>query len=145
MQAERAPFLAVALVAAIAVSGLATHLAPRSERIAAVKDASGAEITAAQALKDAQRAKEQLDKLVRELDELDDQIARAADAVVEADTDADRAAAKARLEQLLQEQHDLTMRTVAPRALVFRPERLKYQYLVVPRQCIENPLAKECS
>jgi len=140
MQAERAPLLAVVLVVAVAVSGIAIH---RAHRSAVAKHEANA--AASQAMKDAQAAKEQLDKLLRALDELDNQIARAADAVVGADNDADRAAAKARLEQLLQEQHDLMMRTAASRALAFRPERMKYLYLYVPRQCIDNPLAKGCS
>lgn len=141
MQAEGTPLLRIALVVAVLLSIVAIHRADGSWETA--RDKRIAEAAAVQAVADAQAAKAQLEQLMRELDDLDDKVSRAMHMVSGAENDADRAAAEARLEQLRHEQYELTKRVRSLRALARGRDRCKC--LCVPRQCIDNPLAKGCT
>ena len=140
MRAERAPFLHVALVAVVALSSLAIHDVRESDDAAVAE--RKAEAAAAQAVKDIQAAKDELDKLMRELDELDDQIARAVNASAEAKNDADRAAAEARLRQLKEQYEEMKQRAMLSRALADRGKDVKC--VCIPRRCMDHPQAKSC-
>ena len=100
------------------------------------------EAAVARLVKEVQAATNEFDALVRELEELDDRIAQAVNALTEAENDADRSAARARLRQLRQQQYEIKQRVAAFRTVVDRRGRIKC--LCVPRQCIDNPLAEGC-
>jgi hypothetical protein len=145
MQAERAPFLRIALVAAIALgsfTSFAIHRVRESDDAAVAKRKT--ETAAELAVRNAQAAKNELDKLMLELDELDYKVAQAITAIAEAENDADRAAAKARLRQWMQQQYEMKQQAAASRAVAHRGARTTRCCMCVPRQCIENPLAKGC-
>lgn len=115
MQAEGAPLLRSALVVAILLSFLAIHRAEGSW-----ETPSGTRIdeaAAVQAITNAQAAKDQLDRLMRELDELNNKIMRAHYEASGAHNDVDRVDAEARLEQLRHERYELTRRVTATRPL----------------------------
>jgi hypothetical protein len=66
-----------------------------------------------QARKAAQEAMETVDRLARDLEELDKKVAAAVDSVVAAQNDADRAAAKAKLLELQKEKYEMEQRIEA--------------------------------
>ena len=131
----------LALVAAVALIFFAVDRMRASDHDAEAK--RRAEATAAQAVKDAQEAKEQLDTVMRQLDDLDTKVGQAVNAVADAQNDADRASAKARLIALQKEQYEMKQRAAAARARAEKAERLKG--VKISKECMENPLAKGCS
>jgi hypothetical protein len=139
MHAERAPLPRAALLAAIAVLCIFSLRTNDSKRRTVD---SAAETEVVQAIQDAQAAREKLEIVMWRLDQIDMRIARATEAVTGADNDTGRAAAEARLRQLIEERDELLQRARVSRALADRGDRLKC--VCVPRQCIDNPLAKGC-
>ena len=97
-----------------------------------LQKAAIAEQEARKAIQSANEAQAKLDKLTKDLDALNEKLAKALDAVLTAHNDADRAAAKARLQQLQQEQAELRHIQV-PIGDFDTPE------------CLRNPLAKGCA
>ena len=104
----------------------------RDEEIAAKKAAKKA----------AKEAQETVDKLQRDLEDLDKRVGTAVDAVVAAQTDADRAGAKAKLEKLRAEQAAQQQAIANAKAAADRAKRLGG--LHVSQKCLDNPLAKGC-
>jgi hypothetical protein len=101
-----------------------------------------AEIAAQQAINDAKEAKASLDKVTRDLDDLDAKAVAAKKAVDLAQNDADRANANAKLRQLQQEQADMRNRVEAAKQAAAKAERAKGVH--ISKECMENPLAKGC-
>ena len=95
------------------------------------------------AVADADEAKRKLDDLMRELEEFDRKVGVAVTAIDDALTDADRAAAKSRLQQALKEYEELKERVVEARARFARAKRLSGANF--SKECMENPLARGCS
>ena len=106
------------------------------------KRAKDAEIAAQQAINDAKAATEQLNKVTRDLDDLNTKTAAAQAAVNLAQNDADRANANAKLRQLQQEQADMRGRVEAAKQAAATAERRKGVH--ISKECIDNPLAKGC-
>lgn len=85
---------------------------------------------------------ERIAKLVAEQRALDARVAKAVDAVVNAQNDSDRSAAKARLTALQREQSELQTRIAEAKAAAARAAREKGK--TVRKECLDNPLAKGC-
>jgi len=81
--------------------------------------------------------------VMKDLDELDRKIGAAVTAVADAQSDADRARAKAQLAALQKEQSELKQRAADARAAAARADRLKGTK--ISKECMDNPLAKGCS
>ena len=131
----------LALVAAVGLIFFAINRMRESDASAEAK--RKAEAAAAQAVKDAEEAKQQLDRVMKDLDELDTKVGQAVTAVADAQNDADRANAKARLIALQKEQYEMKQRAAEARAKAEKAERLKG--VKVSKECMDNPLAKGCS
>ena len=131
----------LALVAAVGLIFFAINRMRESDAASEAK--RKAEAAAAQAIKDASDAKEKLAAVERDLAEIETKVGQAVNAVVEAQSDADRANAKARLQKLQQEQYEMKQRAAAARAAADKAERLKG--VKISKECMENPLAKGCS
>lgn len=123
---------------------IANHAAPAANAEADGPEAAmrKAEQDAIQAVKDAQEAMERLDRLQTDLTALDTKVSAAIDTVIAAQNDADRAAAKARLEQLRAEKAEMDRRIMEAKAKAVRAERKKG--VKVDARCLDNPLAKGC-
>ena len=80
---------------------------------------------------------------MRELDDLDTKVTAAVTAVADAQNDADRAGAKAKLIALQREQAEMKQRAAAAKAAAERAERQKG--VKISKECMDNPLAKGCS
>jgi hypothetical protein len=106
-------------------------------------EAATAELRAQQAEIDARGAAAQVDRIEKDLDGLNDRVARAVSAVVDAQNEDDRAAALAKLKQLQAEQYTAKQRVEAARAAAVQAERMKGVHL--SKECIDNPLARGCS
>jgi biopolymer transport protein ExbB/TolQ len=94
-----------------------------------------AQQAAQKAVQQAKEAQAQLDKDTKDLDDLNEKISKAVDAIVAAQNDDDRAAARARLKQLRQDQAEMRARLTAtpPIGDFDTPE------------CIRNPRGSGCS
>ena len=77
------------------------------------------------------------------VDELDTKVAGAVSAVTDAQNDADRASAKAKLVALQREQYEMKQRAKDAKAAADLAERKKG--VKISKECMENPLAKGCS
>ena len=106
-------------------------------------DRAHAQRAADDAAQAAREAEERLDQIARDLDALDKRTSAAIDQVVAAQNDADRAAAKARLEELQRDKQDMEQRIRAAKAAAAKAERAKG--VKVSPECMDNPLAKGCS
>jgi len=84
----------------------------------------------------------QLAKLVDEQRALDQRVAKAVDAVVNAQNDRDRSAAKAQLTALQRDKATLDARVAEARAAAAKAARDKGK--TVRKECLDNPLAKGC-
>lgn len=102
-----------------------------------------AEAEYAYAMKAAQEAIEKVEALQRELDDLSARTGAAIDSLVAAQNDADRSAAKAKLEALRKEQAEMKMKLEAAKARAQRAQRK--QGTPVSAECLDNPLAKGCT
>ncbi|SRR5258706_1160343 len=96
----------------------------------------------AAAVKAAEQAQELVDKLKRDLDDMDKKVSGAVDAVVSAQNDADRSAAKANLDRMRQQKADYERRLAEARAAAEHAKRLRGA--TVSEECKNNPLAKGC-
>jgi colicin import membrane protein len=108
----------------------------------AKSEATEAKQREAEAVKAAEKAQELVDKLKRDLDEMDKKVSGAVDAVVAAQNDADRATAKANLDRMRQQKADYERRLAEAKAQAERAKRLKGA--TVSEECKNNPLAKGC-
>ena len=97
---------------------------------------------AEQANKDAQRAEDLVEKLAKDVDDLSARITDALGKVSEAQSDADRAAASARLQELQRGQAEMRARVEAAKAAAAHAERVKGVH--ISPECLNNPLAKGC-
>lgn len=104
--------------------------------------AKKAELEAQEAMKRAQEAQDDMQKVEKDLDDLSNRLTKAVDDVVNAQNDADRAAAKAKLEALQKEKADIETRIAAAKAAAAKAERAKG--VKVSKECLDNPLAKGC-
>lgn len=110
----------------------------RSEE--AAKQAAHAEQAAKQAAQEAKEAQDRVEKLASDLADLDSRLKAAIDAVMAAQNDADRSAARASLEKLRREKLEMEQRVQAERAATERARGVHRS-----KECLENPLAKGCS
>ena len=129
-----------ALVAAVALIFFAIQKMQQSDEDAKKKEV--AEQEAKKAVDAAKEAQAALDKVTKDLDDLQDKVSKAVDSVVSAQNDADRASAKQRLAQLQQEEADMRARQAEAKAKADRAVRL--QGLKTSDECKNNPLAKGC-
>jgi hypothetical protein len=104
--------------------------------------AEEAEAVAAKAVKEAQEARDKVDQAQKDVDELTQKLTAAVDAVMAAQNDADRTAAKAKLEQLRREKAEVETRLGEAKASAARAARLKGTS--ISKECMDNPLAKGC-
>jgi len=102
-----------------------------------------AEEIARGAVKDAQEAKEQVDRLEKQGADMIVSINGAIAAVDQAQSEADRAGAKAKLAALQREQAEMQQRIAEAKAKAARAERLKG--VKISAECQANPLAKGCN
>ncbi len=95
------------------------------------------------AQKDAAKAQASITALQEELAAFDVRVNAAVSAVVDAQTQADRDAATAKLAALRKEKLELEARLAQAKAEAARAERLRG--VSISKECIDNPLAKGCS
>lgn len=101
-----------------------------------------AQLEADEARKAARDAEEKLDRIQHDFADLDRRLTAAVDQVVAAQNDADRAAAKAKLQALQREKQDMEARIQAARAAAAKAQRNKG--VKIDPKCVDNPLAKGC-
>jgi hypothetical protein len=106
-------------------------------------EAALAKKRAEEAVRAAEEAAESVQRLEKDLADLDTKVGAAVDAVVAAQSDADRAAAKAKLEMLRKEKAEFERRTAEAKAAAARARRV--QGSSISKECQDNPLAKGCS
>ena len=112
----------------------------RAREKAALEAAERAADRARAAKKAAMDARDTVDNLQRDLSDLDARVSAAVDRVVAAQSDTDRAAAKARLEQLRKEKAEVEERIRATSAAT----PAKSNGVKISAECQKNPLAKGC-
>lgn len=95
-----------------------------------------------QAVKAARESEEQLDRVQADLQDLDKRVNGAVDSVTAAQTDADRAAANAKLKALQKDKQEMEQRIAAAKAAAAKAARLRGR--TVSKECRDNPLAKGC-
>ena len=83
-----------------------------------------------------------VERLQRSLEDMDKRVNEAVDSVVAAQTDADRANAKAKLEALRKEKAEMEAKVAAAKAAAARAQRAKGTK--ISKECQDNPLAKGC-
>jgi len=126
--------------AATCLAGVEISAAAKAEQASLA--AKKAELEAQEAMKQAKAAQENITQVAKDLDAMNERLAGAVDAVVNAQNDADRAAAKAKLEALQKEKADLEAHVAAAKAAADRAERTKG--VTISKECLDNPLAKGC-
>ncbi len=135
--------IGVMVTAVIGLAGgvaFAIHKAGKSDQDNAAR--AVAEQRAAEAEKAAKEAEDTVNKLQRDLEDLNIRVGAAVDGVVAAQNDADRAGAKSKLEALRREQAEQQSRIAAAKAAAERAKRLGG--LKIDKRCLDNPLAKGC-
>jgi chromosome segregation ATPase len=110
---------------------------------AAAEAAQQARARADDAARAARSAQQTVEQLSQEIEAVDKQLSAVAESLMTARSDADRAVAKSRLEQLRKEKSDVEQRIRAAAAAVNAAERAEGVHL--SKECLENPLAKGCS
>jgi hypothetical protein len=90
----------------------------------------------------AKEAKEKVDRLTNDLADLGKRVDKATDDLAAAQNDADRAAARSKLDKLRQERADMENRMAAAKAAAEKAERAKGVH--ISKECQDNPLAKGC-
>lgn len=108
---------------------------------AAVK-AKLAEQQAQEAMEAAKKAQDDVAQLSRELIELGHKVDAATDALAAAQTDADRTAARAKLDELRKERAALEARMQAAKDAAARAEHRRGVH--IDPKCLDNPLAPGC-
>jgi chromosome segregation ATPase len=93
--------------------------------------------------REAREAKAQIERLQQDLAETDHEVAAAIDAVVAAQTQADRDSAMAKLDTVRREKAQLESTMAAKKAALDKAKRTQPREL--SRECLDNPLAKGCS
>lgn len=114
----------------------------KSSEEKANEEKTQAQIDKDKAIKAAEEAQKKVDELTRDLADQDRKVQVAVDDVVKAQSDADRATAKANLDRLRQEKADYERRLAEARAAAERAKRLKGA--TINEECKNNPLAKGC-
>lgn len=115
-----------------------------SERVVEAEAARDkAEREADEAVKLAAEVQERVEKLTYDLEQLDKRVTTAVDSVVAAQNDADRANAKAKLEELRREKAEMEAKIAAAKAAAAKAQRAKGR--TISKECQDNPLAKGCS
>ena len=105
-------------------------------------DRARARQEADEAIKAAREAEQRIDQIARDLEALDQRVSDAVGQIANAQSDADRAAAKAQLEQLQREKAEMAMRVRAAKEAAEKAQRLKGNFDTT--ECLNNPLAKGC-
>jgi colicin import membrane protein len=135
--------LAVTLIAAIGVViAIVLIVKFQSSSDQAAENERIARAEADKAIKAAQEAQALVDRLQRDLSDMDKKVSAAVDGVVTAQNDADRASAKAKLQELNRQKYEMEKRIAEAKAAAARAERLKGAK--VSKECQDNPLAKGC-
>lgn len=96
-----------------------------------------------EARKAAQEAREKVEKVQRDLDDLQLKLDKVVDDLAASQNDADRSAARARLDQLRKEKAEIEARAAEARAAAQKAERKKG--MQISKECLDNPLAKGCN
>jgi predicted RNase H-like nuclease (RuvC/YqgF family) len=104
--------------------------------------AAVAQQIAAQAQQDAKDAAERVASLDREFRDLDSRLGAAQNAFNAAKTEADRAAAQAKLDELHRQKVEMQQRIEAAKLAADKAERKKGFH--VRQECLDNALAKGC-
>jgi hypothetical protein len=130
-----------ALVAAVALIFFAIQKMNQSEEDTKAKKA--AEEIADKAAKDAKDAQDKVAKLSSDLIDLGHRVDQATDALASAQNDADRSAARSRLDQLRKERAEMEQHIADAKAAAAKAERAKGVH--VSKECLDNPLAKGCT
>ncbi len=102
-----------------------------------------AEMVAAEAVKEAKAAYEQVEKLQADAEALSQRVDAAVDAIASAQSQADRDSATAALKALQLEKAELEARLAEAKAKSARAERMKG--VQISKECLDNPLAKGCN
>jgi hypothetical protein len=105
-------------------------------------DRARARREADEAIRAAHEAEERIDQIARGLEALDQRVSDAVGQIANAQSDADRAAAKARLEQLQREKAEMAMRVREAKEAAEKAQRLKGDFDTT--ECLNNPLARGC-
>ena len=108
----------------------------------AEEQAKLAQKRAEEALRAAEEAAEKVRRLETDMAEMDKKVGVAVDSVVAAQTDADRASAKSKLEALRKEKADMERRIAEAKAAAAAAKRKAG--FKVSAECQANPLAKGC-
>ncbi len=136
--------LVVTGIALVAAVGLVFFAIQRMKESDASKEAEkAAQVERDVAVKAAAEAQDKVERLARDLEDLDKKLGSAVDGVVAAQTDADRSAAKGKLEALRKEKYEMEQRIAEAKAAAARAERKKG--FKVSKECEANPLAKGCT
>jgi len=101
-----------------------------------------AEKAAQESMHDAREARERVEKIETDLMDLGKRLDQAVDAVTAAQSQADRDAAVAKLNQLRKEKAELEQRIADAKTAAAKAERTKG--VKVSKECQDNPLAKGC-
>jgi chromosome segregation ATPase len=102
-----------------------------------------AEEHATQSVEEAREAQAIVERLEQDATDLQKRMTEATDAVVGAQSQADRDAAKAKLDQLQKEKAEIDARIATAKANAARAERKKGA--TISKECLDNPLAKDCN
>jgi len=130
-----------ALVAAIGLIFFAIQKMNQSSEDNKAK--AEAEAIAEKAAKDAKEAQEKVAKLSNDLIDLGHRVDQATDALAAAQNDADRSAARAKLDQLRKERAEMEQHIADAKAAAAKAERARGVH--VSKECLDNPLAKGCT
>ena len=103
------------------------------------KDRAAAE----EAIKASKEAQDKVAKLQTDLIDLGHRVDQATDALAAAQNDADRSAARAKLDQLRKERAEMEQHIADAKAAAAKAERAKGVH--VSKECLDNPLAKGCT
>lgn len=117
----------------------------KEERVSSPEavEAKKAQQLVEQAVAEARAAEEAVVRLQAEAEAMMNRLDEAVNALASAQNQADRDAAKAKLDQLRREKTEMEARIAEARAQAARAERLKG--VKISKECLENPLAKGCN
>ncbi len=131
----------LALVAAVALIFFAINKMNQSAEDTKAKEE--AQKIADEAAKQAKEAQDKVAKLSNDLIDLGHRVDQATDALAAAQNDADRQAARAKLDQLRKERAEMEQHIADAKAAAAKAERAKGVH--VSKDCLDNPLAKGCT
>ncbi len=137
--------------APIVVNGSAYELCSKTaappELAKAAQELAQADNVANQAVNVAKLASEQVEALQRDLMDLDRKVTAATDAITSAQTDSDRASAKAKLAELQRDKAAFDARAAAAKAAAENAARRSHgpHNPQISPECVDNPLAKGCT